>query len=55
LGVHSTAPVSQISFIKQFSLPYRAGVFLTHFLPQYDQQPVVETNLEMLAASATEE
>lgn len=42
----------QSSFIVLLSLPCLAGSLLTLFLPQYDQQPVAENGLDMLAQSA---
>ena len=41
----------QSGFIVLLSLPCLAGALLTLFLPQYDQQPVVETSLDMLVPS----
>jgi len=39
------------SFIMLLSLPCLAGALLTLFMPQYDQQHAVETNLDLLVPS----
>jgi len=41
----------QSGFIMLLSLPCLAGALLTLFLPQYDQQPAIETNLELFVPS----